>query len=379
MPSPRPWRSARGHAHDAAERLAALDERLWTPDEPAAVAGLGELTADLHAAWDYATEHDRPLAVQLAGDVYDYAYLRQHLDLLAWGEQIVSWDMEHRALPRALAAAAASAWAGGRLDEAERHALAAGDAHPAAGHAVNQSGNIAMFKGRTDGAIARFRTAAALHRTANEHVRALMDEISVEQVRVYGGHAAEARDAMADLVSRADRTDIPSALCWAYYILGEATAATDVDRALEAYAIAIRHGRRADCELLVMLARSSSIALTVRDGPPVTALDELRRVLDEWEQLGNELSQWWVLLQLVVLLVRCGVDADAAVLAGAVLAARDRQPNFAQDTAQLTAALSTARSRLGPTTTDDLLAQGARLSRASAIAHARHAIRVAQQ
>ena len=77
------------------------------------MAELTALVVDLRAAWDYAIAHDRPLAVRLAADAYDFAYVRQRLDLLAWGERVASWGIAQPGLPRALAAAAAGAWARG--------------------------------------------------------------------------------------------------------------------------------------------------------------------------------------------------------------------------------------------------------------------------
>ena len=70
---------------------------------------------DLHAAWAYAAEHDRPLAVELAAVIYDFAYQRQRLDLLDWGRQVAQWDVDHPDLSQALATAAAGAWAAGDL------------------------------------------------------------------------------------------------------------------------------------------------------------------------------------------------------------------------------------------------------------------------
>ena len=52
-----------------------------------------------------------------------------------------------------------------------------------------------------------------------------------------------------------------------------------------------------------------------------TALQEFGKVLDQWEDLGNELSQWWVLENLAVLLARIG-DGRARRCAGAQPARR---------------------------------------------------------
>jgi hypothetical protein len=130
---------------------------------------------------------------------------------------------------------------------------------------------------------------------------------------------------------------------------------------------------------MVTLARSSSIALLARSGDPQRALAHFQQVLDHWERLGNEAAQWWMLLQLAVLLARIDADADAALLAGAVVAARDRYPTLAADVQRLDAALARIRRRLGPSRTDAALADGAALTRAATLSRARAAIQAARR
>ena len=48
--------------------------------------------------------------------------------------------------------------------------------------------------------------------------------------------------------------------------------------------------------------------------------------MDEWDELGNVAAQWWVLLQVSLLLTRLGLDRPAALLAGAV--PRERTPHL---------------------------------------------------
>jgi hypothetical protein len=130
---------------------------------------------------------------------------------------------------------------------------------------------------------------------------------------------------------------------------------------------------------MVTLARSSSIALLARSGDPQRALAQFQQVLDQWERLGNEAAHWWMLLQLVVLLARIDADADAALLAGAVVAAQDRYPTLTPDVQRLEAALARVRRRLGPSRTDAILADGAALTRPAALTRARAAIQAARQ
>ena len=110
------------------------------------------MTADLHAAWAHAAEHDRSLAVELAAVVYDFAYQRQRLDLLYFGRQVASWDIEHPELSQALATGAAGAWAAGDLEAAEEIALRGvsaddGSGRPRRARSVSQAGNLVISPG----------------------------------------------------------------------------------------------------------------------------------------------------------------------------------------------------------------------------------------
>jgi predicted ATPase/DNA-binding winged helix-turn-helix (wHTH) protein len=372
------------HARDTALRLTDLARDLPTTREAEAVTALAALGADLHAAWAYAADHDRPLAVQLAGDVYEYAYHRQRRDLLDWGLQVAAWDIDHPRLPHALTAAAAAAWARGQLGDAlvlatRGIAAAGGDDAPGAARPVVQRANLANFDGRNDEAAADFERAAALYRAAGEEVRALMCEISVSQALTYARKAAKAAARMGPLLTRAHETGNPTAVCWASYITGETVADVDVERALAAYAAAIEHGSTVDNRLFVMLARSSSVALAAVDGRLAAALTEFTHVLEQWDRLGNEMSELWVLRYLVVLLNRVGASQDAAVLAGALLAAQDRHPNFGPYGNPFEAAVEHVRERLGASTTDESFAAGAGLTYAETVAYARRAIQSAER
>jgi predicted ATPase/DNA-binding SARP family transcriptional activator len=354
------------HAADTARRLVSLSERLWTPEEPQAASALAALVPDLHAAWAWAIKHDRPLAVQLAGDVHDYAYFRQRPDLLAWGSAVAQWDLPHARLPDALATAAAGAWAAGRLAEAEELtdrgiAAAGGPSAPAAARAMDQAAALAMFAARTDEGVARYRAAADLYRAAGEELPGALCDLSVCQVLSYDGGEAEAAARVTELFEPVRRSGNPSGLAWWHYVRGEASVHADPAAALADYTSAAEHAARADNRLLLMLARSSAATVLGEDQPPAVAMAELGRLLDQWEDLGNEASAWWVLLYLAVVLTANGRDQEAALLAGAVLAHRDQQPAFVREQRRLDDAVATLRARMGAAV-DAVMVEGGRLS-----------------
>ena len=105
---------------------------------------------------------------------------------------------------------------------------------------------------------------------------------------------------------------------------------------------------------------SSAAALAARLNATPTVLAPFAEVLELWAQLGNEALQWWVLGRLVGLLAALGADQDAAVLAGAVLAAADHRPLMPGETEQLETALRLIWPRLGTAATMTRSPQGRR-------------------
>jgi hypothetical protein len=368
------------HARYTAQRLSVLRPRLSTAEEPAAVAALVAMDADLHAAWTWVMEHDRALAVEFAGDAYDYAYHRQRRDLLDWGLAVADRPVDHPRLPDALAAAAAAAWSAGRLDAAaelaERGVRAAGGS-PSCARAVIQQSNMAMFG--TDEAVEGFRSAATLHRGSGEDVRALLCEISVAHALNSGGRNRDAAALVGELVARARASGNPTALCWALYVTGDAVAPVDAERAATAYAAAIEQGTAVDNRLFLMLAHGSSVTLAARCGEPSTWLAEIDRGIEQCVDTGNDALLLWWLLPLTGLLARVGAEHEAAVVAGGVRASRARRPRLPRDEAALAETLDHLRAKLGARATDRAVAEGSAMPFAELVAFARGAIRAARR
>ena len=78
--------------------------------------------------------------------------------------------------------------------------------------------------------------------------------------------------------------------------------------------------------------------------------------------------------RLVGLLAALSADQDAAVLAGAVLAAADHRPLIPGETEQVETTLRLMRPRLGTAATNGAVAAGAAMGLAAAVAHARRSI-----
>ena len=368
------------HAREVAGRVAQLRWQRAPDTEVECVAALSAMTPDLHQAWDHALHHDRDLAVELAGSIYEFAYLRQRRDLLDWGLQVADWDLDHPLMSQALATAATAAWARGDLAlaaEIARRGLTDADGAPRPGRArsVGQAGNLAMFAGDFELAKARFQASADLHRDAGNDVAALMSECSVCQAMTYGGGAEAARDRLDDLRPRVLATRNPSAIAWVHYVTGEATAEVDPPRALASYRAAIEDAAKVDNRLFLGLARSSAVALTARLGSPEEALVEFGQVLAGWDEIGNVAAQRWVLMQVGLLLSRLGVDRPAALLAGFAQAGGNRTYMLLGDDDRLRACVTTLQARLDRDVADGLLSEGRQLSTEDALALARRTLR----
>ncbi len=370
------------HARAVVDRVAELRWQQVPEAEAACVAEIATMTADLHAAWAHTAEHDRSLAVELAAVVYDFAYQRQRLDLLDFGRQVASWDIEHPELSQALATGAAGAWAAGDLEAAEEIALRGvsaddGSGRPRRARSVSQAGNLVMFAGNFAEARRRFAESVDLNLTEGRPIAALMAEVSVCQATTYAGEGAEARDRLADLRLRTGLTGNPSARAWAHYVSGEALAEVDVPGALAAYRVAMEESAKVDNRLFLGLARSSAVALAARHGSAHESLAELERVMDEWDALGNVTAQWWVLMNLSTLFARLGQDRPAALLAGAVLGTGDRTYMLLGDENRLREAVRIVTERVGEPTVRAALAEGGSLTFDECVALARTTIRSA--
>ena len=188
-----------------------------------------------------------------------------------------------------------------------------------------------------------------------------MCEVCVCQAMTYAGDAAGARKRLVGLRLRAARSRNPSAIAWAGYVTGQATAEVDLPAALAAYRAAVEQSLKVDNRLFLGLARTAAVELAARQASPQDALAEFERVMGEWDELGNVAVQWWVLLQISVLLTRLGFDRPAALLAGAFLAGGHRTWMLLGDHDRLQTSIAALTDRLDEQTVRAAFAEGAAL------------------
>jgi hypothetical protein len=150
-----------------------------------------------------------------------------------------------------------------------------------------------------------------------------------------------------------------------------------VPAALAAYRTAAEESLKVANGLFLGLARTGAVALAARRGSPHAALAEFSLVLREWDERGNVAAQWWVLMQISLVLVRLGLDRPAALLAGAFLANGNRTYMLLGDEDRLHGGLAALAERLGGPAAEAAQAEGATLGFDEVTALALRTIRTA--
>jgi predicted ATPase/DNA-binding SARP family transcriptional activator len=344
---------------DFAERAEA---GLYGPEEAAWAHRVEFWLDDLRAAWSRARDADEAdLAVRLAAALARYAYWRLRSDLLAWGTWAAATVPAHPRLPVAYAAAAANAWADGRLQEARDLArrgveVAGGPAAPAAAAALEALGDVAMLTGDLAGALEAYRGVAA---TASPGDPAGLAIATANQALTlaYAG-ADQAAAAAEEAVTAALAAANPTALAMARFAEGEALTDIDPARASAALEEGLWRAREVGNRFVAGTAMTAMVALRARHGPPEEALALFRDAIDHWRASRNRALLVTTLRNLVVLLARTGRDEAAAGLA-ATLQETAPSRSYGAEATRIATALAAVRRRLGDAAYDGAWTAGA--------------------
>jgi len=318
---------------------------------------------DLRAAWGWARDVGQlDLAARLAAALARYAYWRLHGDILAWGSWVAANVPAHPRLPVAYAAAAAAAWADGRLTEARDLArrgveLGDGPTSPAAAAPLEALGDVAMLAGDLAAALEAYRGVAAL--AAPDDLAGLAVAIANQALTLaYAGDDQAAQAAAEEAVAAALAAANPTAIAMARFAEGEAFADADPARASAALEEALRRARVVGNRFVAGTALTATVALRGRHGPPEEALPLFRDAIDHWLASRNSALLVTTLRNLVVLLARTGRDEAAAALA-ATLEGAATSRSYGAEAARTTTALAAVRRRLGGAAYDGAWAAGA--------------------
>lgn len=360
------------HAHaaamvDFAEHAAGM---LTTPSEGEWVARLDTELVNLRAAQSWAREsRDVGLALRLSAALHRYGCWQLRHEVLGWAEAAVAMPGadDAAALPTACAAAGVAAWLRGDLQAAAAHArrgLDAGtdDAPAARALLCEVVGDVGLFRGRLDDAVAAYADAARLATDAGDEQTAVHNLAGGALAHAYDGRIREALDLVAAAHDRAARSGNPSATAWVRYTHGEALVGDDPERALALVADAGALAASVRNEFVVGVAEVSAASLRTRLGDPVRALQGFAALIERWRRTTNWTQQWTTLRNLVPLLVHLGADEQATAIHAAATTPTTGAPTYGAEAARLREALAAARRRLDPETFQAATERGRRLT-----------------
>jgi predicted ATPase len=365
------------HARHMVDWVVRADGRLSQPGEPA-IAEIDAAIPELRAALAWLLDHgEHELAGRLIGALIYYGLLRLRPDVLAWSATVAAADPDDRspAAPEVWAAAAYGAWLIGDIDGAHRHSERVVRAADRIGglppsKAVAICGTVALISGRLDDAIRWYRRAVeAAGADTNQRLFSAASELLPLG---YAGDPTAAERAERLL---AEVSDIETAqVAYVWYCAGETVLAADVDLARARLSRAIELAERFDVAFVSGVAGASKASLDARLGDPAVAAADYRWLLDLWRRAGIWSTQWTMLRSIAGLLHRLGQPRDAAVLVGAVQAARAGHRVFGADEVALAQLGKRLRVGLGDDVYRAALAEGGALDGDAAVEHARRAL-----
>jgi predicted ATPase/DNA-binding SARP family transcriptional activator len=372
-----------GRAGDAAARHArhhvawieAADARMRGPDGAGVLreidAGIPELRAAL--TWCLANG-EVELAGRLVVALGDYGYLRLRPDVLSWANEVLAHDPDGLTGPAEDLWATSAEWAwiigdvpdtGVRLDRSL--ALSARAGTRPTQRALHMLAAQALVDGQLTTARSWLRHATA---TADLGESLILGALHVLAL-TYGGDPAA--DVARALLERAGELCTPHA-AFAWYAAGEAVMADDVPLARARLAHALELADATGATLVTGVAGSTDVSIEARDGDPLVAAAEYRRLVDHWRRAGMWATQWTTLRAIAALLGRLGRDRDAAVLVGAVTTTTSGHRLFGADEVAMRELGARLRASMGGAAYDAAYDEGAALDGDAAVEHALRAL-----
>ena len=320
---------------------------------------------ELRAAHAWSLEHDPQLALRLVATLPAYVEQRALGEAYAWAERAVEVaeraGVTSPALTAAYGAAALSARFRGDLAQAmtlaERGlAVAAGPDDPASFAAWYTLSEVALYEGRFD-EVRRVADHLAQVPTPGQYrILDIWAHTNRVLVQAYG---SDPEPAVGDAERFLASAHEPVVVAWATYNLAETLVEVDPDRALPIAEEALARARAADDRFLTGVSLVTAASLHARHGDPVRAVPLFRETVGRWHRAGNWPQQWVAVRSIVGLLLRLGVDADAAVLHGIVSSRSTASPPYGADARRLDEAHRELARRLGDERLGDACARGA--------------------
>jgi tetratricopeptide (TPR) repeat protein len=357
--------AAARHARHYVEWTEAADRRMLEPARTSVIAEIDDALPELRAAFGWLLDHEQvQLAGRLVAALLDYGLMRLRPDVLAWSERVTEADPDDR---RPLAAlvwvvSAYAAWMAGDVAEAgarAARALRAGEqtGGDLPGEVFTIRGNYELFEGRLDEATRWYQRAREA--AAGDPAQTLIASSTQLLALAYAGDPT-AVDVATEVLAQAGETATPHA-AYAWYCAGEADLSVDVDRARARFARALELAELTNASFVAGVAGASKASIDARQGDPLAAAEDYRRLINHWRRAGMWSTQWTMLRSIAGLLARLERPREAAVLVGAVQATRAGHRIFGHDEAALAQLASRLRAALGDSSYEDALREGAGL------------------
>ncbi len=336
-------RFVRYHA-ELAERI---DDGLRGPDEGTWAELLDTQLPNLEAAHSHACQlGDVDAAVRIAVAPHVFVYHRLRADVGAWAEATlpVAQRAEHPRTPAVAALVAVNRLHRGDLDGAEALLVGLPD-DPVARHGHEVLGDLHLYRGELDAALARFEAAERLARHVDDRFTAMHSRMSQGMVAGYLGRIDDGLKLIDAVRREASEARLPMVAVWCDFTEGEMLAESQPKRALELVDRVVAEADRAGWRMGAGVGRLTASSLRARTAEPADAVPGFQRLIRHWDRVGDETHQWTTLRNLVELLVRLGAHAPAARLLGAVSTAT--RPTFGAEQQRLEEARATLRTHLG--------------------------------
>jgi tetratricopeptide (TPR) repeat protein len=368
----------RAHADVFSTIAGEAGTHLYREGHAAAAERLGGAIDELRAAWGWAVNADLSLAARLVSGMAPYVEHRMPAEVGQWAEctlaAVEDTDANRPDLAGVYAVAAACARFSGDLArgrQAAERGLAIADDVDTAGYLRFLLCEVALFEGRLDDVQALASTVAALEPTA---AVAGMVAVTAPLATAYAGDVTTALQRAEEMYAMSERTGPDILRAWATFVLGEVALDVDPDRARQLFVAALHQSRLLGDRYLSGVALVAAAAVESRHADdPARAIPLFCEVVEHWRAAGDWVHQWTTLRNVADLLVRLGVDEEAALLHGA-LSATDRGPIFGADAERMTAMRQVLEARLGADALAELTSRGGRLGDGDVLTVAQRAL-----
>jgi predicted ATPase/DNA-binding SARP family transcriptional activator len=320
-------------------------------------------------------------AVRLSAALYWYALWRADSMVLSWAAETVerARGLDHPLLPLAHAAAAVGAWQRGDLAAADelvdRGLEAAGPSAEGAAQLWECRGDVALFRGDLDTAMASYAEGLALAQAEDDDLEVVVNLVSEALTGFYQGDAGTAAQRSEQALDIAVPTGNPSVMAMAYYAAGELRLEADPEAARLLLDRSLELAEQVDARFVFGIAGLSAATMHARSGSVPRALDLYEQLVDHWQRAGVWTQQWTTLRTLVELLADVGEDRAGAALLGAIEATTTAAPVFGADARRLGEMTGRLRTSLGETAFEAERRRGAALGDEGAVALAMRTLR----